>query len=151
MGLLQIATADLLQIVTNLLQIAIGITNCAKFITNCNSCYKLRRLLQIATDHKLTRAYNNGFPWHVIPVYIIVSCNDMQCFRCLQFGVLLFTQSKLPQSVCVTKNKCTKCFIIRFIYLTSHGILHYLWSADLSKNFLQLMMPIFIFSQHFFQ
>ena len=35
--------------------------------------------------------------------------------------------------------------------LMTHGILHYLWSADLSKSFSQLNMSIFIFSQYFFQ
>ena len=46
--------------------------------------------------------------------------------------------------------------------VTSHGILHYLWSADLSKSFSQLNVSIFtfpnqqfwlifIFSQYFFQ
>ena len=35
--------------------------------------------------------------------------------------------------------------------LTSHGILHYLWSAGLSKKLSQLIMSIFIFSQYFFQ
>ena len=34
--------------------------------------------------------------------------------------------------------------------LTSNGILHYLWSVDLSKTFTQLIAPIFIFSQNFF-
>ena len=33
--------------------------------------------------------------------------------------------------------------------LTSHGILHYLWSADLSKGFSQLIMSIFMFSKYF--
>ena len=35
--------------------------------------------------------------------------------------------------------------------LTSHGIMHYLWSADLSKNFSQLIVSIFIFSMCFYQ
>ena len=48
--LLQIPRADLWQIAAGLLQIAIGIVNCYKFITNCDSYYKLRRLLQIATE-----------------------------------------------------------------------------------------------------
>ena len=34
--------------------------------------------------------------------------------------------------------------------LTSHGLLRYLWSADLSKSFFQLIMSIFIFFQYFF-
>ena len=34
--------------------------------------------------------------------------------------------------------------------LTSHGILHYLCSADLSKSFSQLLVSIFIFSQYVF-
>ena len=53
--LLQIATAFLLQIATKLLQIATVITNCDKIITNCDSYYKLRQLLQIATEHKLDK------------------------------------------------------------------------------------------------
>ena len=35
--------------------------------------------------------------------------------------------------------------------LTSHGTLHYLRSADLSKSFSQLIISISIFSQYFFQ
>ena len=49
-----------------------------------------------------------------------------------------------------------------FLNLKSNGILHCLWSADLSKSFSQLIeliftfpkqqfLPIFIFSQYFFQ
>ena len=34
--------------------------------------------------------------------------------------------------------------------LMNYGILHYLWSADLSKSFYQLIMSLFIFSQYFF-
>ena len=37
------------------------------------------------------------------------------------------------------------------LQLTSHDILHYLCSADLSKSFSQLLVSIVIFSQHFFQ
>ena len=37
------------------------------------------------------------------------------------------------------------------LQLTSHGILHYLCSADLSKSFSQLLISIVILSQHFFQ
>ena len=33
--------------------------------------------------------------------------------------------------------------------LTSHGILHYLWSTDLSKSFSKLILPIVIFSRYF--
>ena len=33
----------------------------------------------------------------------------------------------------------------------SHGILHYLCLADLSKSFSQLIVSIFMFSQYFFQ
>ena len=50
--LLQIATANLLQIATSLLQIATVITNSGKFITNCDSYYKLRQLLQISTEQR---------------------------------------------------------------------------------------------------
>ena len=39
----------------------------------------------------------------------------------------------------------------KILTLTSHGILHYLWSEDLPKSFSQLIMSIFIFSQYFFQ
>ena len=44
-------------------------------------------------------------------------------------------------------------FIQKFFFfkVNVHGILHYLWSADLSKSFSQLIMSIFIFSQHFLQ
>ena len=37
-----------------------------------------------------------------------------------------------------------------FQKITSNNILHYLWSADLSKSFSQLIMLIFFFSQYFF-
>ena len=36
---------------TILLQTMTAITNCDKFITNYDSYYKLRQLLQIATEH----------------------------------------------------------------------------------------------------
>ena len=36
---------------------------------------------------------------------------------------------------------------IAMLKLTSHGILHYLCSADLSKSFSQLIISIFVFSQ----
>ena len=49
----------------------------------------------------------------------------------LQFQVLMF------------KNPVLK--------LMSQGILHYLWSADLSKSFSPLNLSIFIFSQYFFE
>ena len=42
-------------------------------------------------------------------------------------------------------------FDILVLKLMSHGILHYLSSADLSKGFSKLIMSIFIFSQSFFQ
>ena len=48
--LLQIPRVNLWQIAASLLQTAIGIVNCDRFITNCDSYYKLRRLLQIATE-----------------------------------------------------------------------------------------------------
>ena len=48
--LLQITTANLLQISTILLQTTKAITNCDKFITNQDSYYKLRQLLQITTE-----------------------------------------------------------------------------------------------------
>ena len=50
-SLLQIMTANLLQITTILLQTTTAITNCDKFITNYDSYYKLRQLLQITTEH----------------------------------------------------------------------------------------------------
>ena len=52
-SLLQNALEFLLQNVTTLLQNATGITNCGDFITKCDSYYKMRRLLPIATVHKL--------------------------------------------------------------------------------------------------
>ena len=45
--LIQIATADVLQIATSLLQITVGATNCNRFITDCNSYYKLWLILQL--------------------------------------------------------------------------------------------------------
>ena len=38
-----------------------------------------------------------------------------------------------------------------FFKVNVHGMFHYLWSAGLSKSFSQLIMSIFIFSQHFLQ
>ena len=49
--LIQIATADVLQIATSLLQITVGATNCNRFITDCNSYYKLWLILQILAEH----------------------------------------------------------------------------------------------------
>ena len=50
--LLQNATAILLQNVTGLLlENTTVITKCDDFVTKCDSCYKMRRLLQIATEH----------------------------------------------------------------------------------------------------
>ena len=40
-------------------------------------------------------------------------------------------------------------YIGMILKLTSHGILHYLWSADLSKSFPQLIILIFILSHYF--
>ena len=40
------------------------------------------------------------------------------------------------------------CLLIQ-LKLTSHGILHYLWSADLSESFFQLILSILTFSQYF--
>ena len=58
----------------------------------------------------------------------------------------------------ILKNICERLllsfvrqYIFCHLYLTSHDILHYLWSADLSKSFSQLIMSIFIFCQFFFQ
>ena len=34
--------------------------------------------------------------------------------------------------------------------LTSHGMLQYLYSEDLYKNFSQLIASVFMFSQYFF-
>ena len=53
-SLLQNASEFLLQNATTLLQNATGITNCGDFITKCDSYYKMRRLLPIATVHKLS-------------------------------------------------------------------------------------------------
>ena len=44
-----------------------------------------------------------------------------------------------------------KTIIKSTLNLTSHGILHYLCSADPSKNFCQLIVSIFILSQYFFK
>ena len=41
--------------------------------------------------------------------------------------------------------------VVNGLKLTSHGILHYLWSGDLSKSFSQLILSTFTFSQYFFQ
>ena len=41
--------------------------------------------------------------------------------------------------------------IVNDLKLTSHGILHYLWSADLSKVFSQLIFSILLFSLYYFQ
>ena len=37
-----------------------------------------------------------------------------------------------------------------FLMLRNHGILHYLWAADLSKSFPQLMVSIFTFLSQWF-
>ena len=51
----------------------------------------------------------------------------------------------------LAKRKIKLVWPSQYLKLTSHGILHYLRSADLSKSFYQLIMSIFIFSQYFFQ
>ena len=51
--LLQITTANLLQITILLLQTMTATANCDKFITNYDSYYKLRQLLQITTEQRL--------------------------------------------------------------------------------------------------
>ena len=42
-------------------------------------------------------------------------------------------------------------FFFICLKLTSHSVLHYLWSADLLKGFSQLTMSLFFFSQYYFQ
>ena len=54
-SLFQNAAGFLLQNATVLFQNATVITDCHYFITTCNSCYKMRRLLQIATVQGLTK------------------------------------------------------------------------------------------------
>ena len=54
-SLFQNAAGFLLQNATVLFQNATVITDCHYFITTCNSCYKTRRLLQIATVQGLTK------------------------------------------------------------------------------------------------
>ena len=51
----------------------------------------------------------------------------------------------------LAKQKIKLVWPSQYLKLTSHGILHYLRSADLSKSFYQLIMSIFIFAQYFFQ
>ena len=45
------------------------------------------------------------------------------------------------------KNQIITYYLLK---LTSHDILHYLWSADLSKKIYQLTVSIFIFLSIFF-
>ena len=56
-SLLQKASSYLLQNTTVLLQNVTVATNCDNFITKCDSCYKMQRLLQIATVHKSKEGY----------------------------------------------------------------------------------------------
>ena len=51
----------------------------------------------------------------------------------------------------VTSHKHSQQITILTLKLMSHSILHYLWSADLSKNFFKLIVSIFIFFPYFFQ
>ena len=51
--LLQNASGFLLQNAAVLLQNTTVITNCDDFITKCDSYYKMRRLIQIATVHRV--------------------------------------------------------------------------------------------------
>ena len=47
-------------------------------------------------------------------------------------------------------NLCAIWYHLYNLKLTSHGILYYLYSANLSKSFSQLIESIFIFSQYLF-
>ena len=81
-------------------------------------------------------------------------------------GITILTgkklQKKLNTRICKSRIFATSnYFLLSQLTLTNHGILHYLWSADLSKWFSQLIWsiftflnqyfsPIFIFAQYFF-
>ena len=51
---------------------------------------------------------------------------------------------------CFVNKVFHSCWRATLLKLTSHSILLYLWSVDLSKSLSQLIMPMFIFSQYFF-
>ena len=61
---------------------------------------------------------------------------------------LLRYSVKAAKVSCRKKKRVTS--VLLRLKLTSHGILHYLCSADQSKSFSQLIVSIFIFSQYFF-
>ena len=49
----------------------------------------------------------------------------------------------------VLASRTNLIFVKQCLMLTNHGILHYLWSSELSKNFSQLIVSTIIFSQYF--
>ena len=69
------------------------------------------------------------------------------------FGKKFFKNSLTNQKqlLRVTSHKHSQQITILTLKLMSHSILHYLWSADLSKNFFKLIVSIFIFFPYFFQ
>ena len=90
----------------------------------------------------------------------------------LEVGVGVCTTSKYLQRICFWSLQWSKrCssfqqkgkwkhwskglgvinYFLFFNLLKVIGVLHYLWSADLSKTFFQFVMSIFIFSQYLFQ
>ena len=76
---------------------------------------------------------------------------DEASVSCCKFLSLL--QEVREERKLTTQGLCTCKPLLQYIFffkLTSHSILHYLWSADLWKNFDQLIMSIFIFSRYFF-
>ena len=77
--ILQTETTVTLQIVTSLLEIAIGIINCDKFIANCNNYYKLRRLLQIATEKLCDLKEGKGSEIGDSVVLVVQSCSYKFC------------------------------------------------------------------------
>ena len=104
-----------------------------------------------------------------IIIYLSVYFFDISFFNsCInQFGVVIpQNNSKNPENwVFFTVNSVWKdarlnstasrpvhmrliCYTV-LLKLTNHGIMHYLCSADLSKSFSQLIVPIIIFSQNF--
>ena len=71
------------------------------------------------------------------------------CCKFLSLPLEVREERKLTtQGLCTRKSLLQHIFF--FFKLTSHSILHYLWSADLWKSFDQLIMSIFIFSRYFF-
>ena len=91
------------------------------------------------------------FPIHVLTslAYVIPQSNSKNPENCDFFTVnSVWKDARLNSTAGQPVYMRLICYTV-LLKLTSHGIMHYLCSADLSKGFSQLIVPIIIFSQNF--